>query len=219
MRPRRLYSETTKSECEALVRLLKGAALTGAHLEIGTAAGGTLKEMMSCYPTERRPKFVVIDTFTYFEQQKLAVEENLRSVGINPASVEFRVGYSWPQLRVAQSRGDHFAFIFIDANHGLKYVTRDLRWTRLLEEGGYVCLHDYAGHHPGVVLAVDRFLRRNPNYSLVSRIDSLVILRKNGPGGAPEISALDLFHATVASTVRRWWRSLRKRSCGTRRDC
>ncbi len=166
----RLSSETTGPEREALAQLLKDAALTGAHLEIGTAAGGTLKELMSCYPAESRPQFVVVDPFTYFERQRSAVEENLRSAGIDPADVDFRVGYSWAQLQTAQSRGDRFAFIFIDGNHDLKYVTQDLRWTRLLVDGGYVCLHDYSESFPGVILATDRFLRRNPNYSLVSHV-------------------------------------------------
>jgi len=44
-----LKSELSKAELQALSELLISSNLSGAHLEIGTAAGGTLVEIMKCY--------------------------------------------------------------------------------------------------------------------------------------------------------------------------
>jgi len=44
-----LKSELSKAELQALCELLTSSNLSGSHLEIGTAAGGTLVEMMKCY--------------------------------------------------------------------------------------------------------------------------------------------------------------------------
>ena len=49
---------------EAITALLRAADLKGPHLEIGTAAGKTLKAMMLAYNEGSRPPFVVVDPFT-----------------------------------------------------------------------------------------------------------------------------------------------------------
>src|SRR6056297_2502919 len=65
-----LSSECTESERGLIRRVLSEANLSGRHLEIGTAAGGTLKEMIGVYADrETCPQFVVIDPFTYFDDQ------------------------------------------------------------------------------------------------------------------------------------------------------
>ena len=114
---KRYEPETTALERQALCRLLKTAAISGPHLEIGTAAGATLAEMISSYSEPDRPKFVVVDTFEYFENQLEAVKENLAKVGADPETVEFRKGYSDELFRLASANGDSFGFIFIDGNH------------------------------------------------------------------------------------------------------
>ncbi len=208
---KRYEPETTALERQALCRLLKTAAISGPHLEIGTAAGATLAEMISSYSEPDRPKFVVVDTFEYFENQLEAVKENLAKVGADPETVEFRKGYSDELFRLASANGDSFGFIFIDGNHKMDFVTRDLRWTRLLQEGGWLCLHDYSPVHPGVMLAVDRFLRRNKNYVKVDQCDSLMIIKKDGPSDRNEIDQFDILHATCLSALLHWKRLIRKR--------
>lgn len=206
-----LESELTPAELAALVGAMRQAGLTGRHLEIGTAAGGTLKAMMTSYPPEGRPPFVVVDPFTYYPDQRAIVERNLRGAGIDPATVDFRVGYSWPLLAGALKSGERFSFIFIDGDHGTRGVTQDLMWTRLLDVGGLVCLHDYRRKFRGVAWATETFLRRNPNYTRVSMTESLVILRKDAPSATPEISRADLVAAAALQHVHRLQWSLDKR--------
>ena len=208
---KRYDPETTELERQALCRLLKTAAISAPHLEIGTAAGATLAEMMASYSDTDRPRFVVVDTFAYFENQLDAVKENLSSVGVNPDTVDFRKGFSDDLFRVASGNGDSFGFIFIDGNHKIDFVTRDLRWTRLLQPGGYLCLHDYSSIHPGVMLAVDRFLRKNKNYVMVEQADSLMIIKKNSLPERIEIDQFDILHSICLWVLLHWKRLIRKR--------
>jgi predicted O-methyltransferase YrrM len=78
------------------------------------------------------------------------VKNNLRGADIDPQYVDFRKDFSWPQLEVAMSANETFDFIFIDGQHDASYVMEDLRWTRLLNADGLVCLHDYKPKFPGV---------------------------------------------------------------------
>lgn len=206
-----LEAEMSPEESEALDRLLQDAKLSGQHLEIGTAAGGTLKRMMAIYPAAQRPQFVVIDTMKYFPDQFGIVKRNLESGGIDPATVKFRVGDSWSEFLAAERAQERFDFILIDASHKLNHVTRDLSWTRLLQPGGYVCFHDYSPKFPGVSEAVDRFLVRYPNYGRVALAGSLLILRKNAASASPEVTA---GHRIAAEIKNFFWQlggSVRKR--------
>jgi hypothetical protein len=87
----RTEAECTEAEIAAMVGAMSECKLTRAHLEIGAAAGGTLKRMLLGYPAAERPKFVVVDPLTYFPAQSEAVEANLASAGIDARSIEFRV--------------------------------------------------------------------------------------------------------------------------------
>jgi predicted O-methyltransferase YrrM len=210
----RTDSECTEAELGAVVRALAERRLSGAHLEIGTAAGGTLKRLMLAYPASERPKFVVIDPLTYFPDQRAAVEANLKSAGIDPATVEFRVAKSADALKSALRDQERFDFILIDGDHALRAVTADLRWTRLLAPGGFVCLHDYtpSAHVaiPGVKYALDRFLRRHPNYRLREVVGAMAIVQKLD-WGEPEINPATLARARLQQIALRWSHSLRKR--------
>ena len=79
-----LASEVPENELAALKAQLKRRRLKGSHLEIGTAAGGTLKELMRCYPNTARPRFVVVDPMRYFPDQLAIVRRNLASAGLDP---------------------------------------------------------------------------------------------------------------------------------------
>jgi predicted O-methyltransferase YrrM len=165
---------------------------------------------MLCY-ARPRPRFVVVDSFQYFPDQKEIVQTNLRSAGIDPAEVELRASKSEEALRSALEAGEQFAFVFIDANHQARHVIRDLRWAELLSVGGALCLHDYSARFPGVVWALDRFLRNNRNYRRVTLCNSLVILQKTSQGVDEEIGGLDVAIAEVLTQVHRLSRSFRKR--------
>jgi predicted O-methyltransferase YrrM len=205
-----MSSELAATELAALKSFLQSAHLKGRHLEIGTAAGGTLKELMLAYERPR-PRFIAVDTFRYFPNQREIVESNLKSAGLELAEVELRARSSEQALRAAIDAGERFDLIFIDANHEARHVIRDLRWAALLSEGGALCLHDYSPRFPGVVWAVGRFLGRNGNYRRVGLTDSLLILQKFSPDTDRIVGAFDTLIADVLSQVHRLRRSLRKR--------
>jgi predicted O-methyltransferase YrrM len=205
-----MSSELSVGELAALTGLLGSAGLKGAHLEIGTAAGGTLKELMLCYAPPR-PRFVVVDPFTYFPDQRAIVENNLRAAGIDPVDADFRRSLSEPALAAASEANERFDFIFIDANHDARHVIRDLRWARLLSPGGFLCLHDYSAKFPGVVWAVDRFLAKNSNYRRVAVHDSLIVIEKRTDTRIEEVSLRDTLLGDFLSQLHRLRRSARKR--------
>lgn len=206
-----LDAETTPAELRALVDLLRSERLGGRHLEIGTAAGGTLKELMSAYPAETRPAFSVVDPMTYFPDQMDVVRRNLAGRGIDPDGVDFRVSTSAKAAAEAAAAGDRFSFLFIDGDHSAVGVVTDLAWLRLLEVGGIACFHDVSEPNPGVRWAVGRFLAANRNYAVVDHVESLLIVRKTAPTTGAEVSWLDRWLAGPVKLTHKWRRSLAKR--------
>lgn len=187
----------TDEELALLEAILRREAFAGAHLELGTAAGGTLCRMLACLPRERG--FVVVDRMRYFDGQRESFERNLARHGVDRARVELRVASSARAFRAAAVRGERFDFVLIDAGHTLVDATRDLRWARLLAPGGIVCLHDVDDRwsHRGVRVALARFERRRPEYERVARAGTLVALRKTRAPRRRETDALDVAHATA----------------------
>ncbi len=206
-----LAAEVSENELAALKTLLKTRRLAGTHLEIGTAAGGTLKELMRCYPDAERPRFVVVDPMRYFPDQPAIVRKNLASAGLDPERVDFRVGRSWPEFQRAERAGERFAFMFIDGSHKIHHVTEDLAWTSLLEPGGVVCFHDYNRNFLGVVLPIDRFLARYRNYRVIEQVESLLIVEKTAASTADEIGAWDRLRARIINIFHQLQASARKR--------
>jgi SAM-dependent methyltransferase len=212
MRPSAINTESEfrPAELTALQALLSSAQLRGTHLEVGTAAGGTLKELLLCYAPPR-PRFVVVDSFRYFPRQKEIVADNLRSAGIDPADVDLRAADSESALAAAAAAGEQFDFILIDANHQARHVISDLRWAKLLRPGGYLCLHDYGPNFPGVRWATDRFLANNPNYRRVSLTVSLMVIQKTEMSRRNEVGGNDLVLGTILTLLHKFRHSVRKR--------
>ena len=190
-------AEMTEAQIEFLSGLIAGENLPGHHLEIGTASGITLAEMVRARPAQQGPAFVVVDNMRYFPDQLSVVRANLERRGVDPDRVEFRVGDSAEMFSAAQRAGDSFDFMVIDASHRIRKVTADLRWTRLLRPGGVVCMHDYGPQFPGVQRSVDRFLARHRNYERMGKVGSLLALRKSGSSQRREISASDRLWAAA----------------------
>jgi len=204
-----LASELADEELAALRDLLIKKAWKGKHLEIGTAAGGTLCAMIQA--ATHRPPFVVIDPMTYFEGQRQTVERNLREHGIDPADVSIRQARSWDALRAAKAAGERFDFIFVDGTHKFRYVIQDMHWAGLLNVGGVMALHDYLPVMPGVRWAADHFLRHNPNYKPVGLVHSLLLIEKVS---ADRGGAIKIMSGLQAAIVHGWLQisaSVRKR--------
>jgi predicted O-methyltransferase YrrM len=194
-----LASELSAAELAKLVAAMRDAGLSGWHLEIGTAAGGTLRELMRAYPAASRPRFVVVDPMTYFPGQLSIVRRNLASAGIDPGEVDFRISKSWPAFQVAERAGERYAFIFVDGSHKAHRVMQDVCWARLLVAGGLICFHDYSPRMPGVVFAVDRLMNSCPNYRIVDQCESLLVLQKTVADTSREVRSSDLLKARIAS--------------------
>jgi Methyltransferase domain/Glycosyl transferase family 2 len=72
------------------------------------------------------------------------------------------------------------ALLFIDGLHDYYNVSRDFRhFEPWVLGGGYIAFHDYADYYPGVKQFVNELIAL-PDFELVSRIQSLVIVRKIG---------------------------------------
>lgn len=188
-----LQSECSQQERDVLIGILRDNNLSEQHLEIGTAAGGTLKEMMGVYADrETKPKFVVIDPLTYFPNQREKIELNLRNSGLDPSQVDFCVGTSKDFLEAARATETQFDFIFIDGDHKHVPAMIDLQWVDMLRPGGFVCMHDYGPKFPGVIWAADYFLRKNPNIRRHAQAGTLLVMTKTGENLRPAVTSHDL---------------------------
>jgi predicted O-methyltransferase YrrM len=204
-----LTSEMTQPELDGLRDALSTRQRPGQHLEIGTAAGGTLCEMMRA--ATHRPRFVVIDTMTYFANQRETVEKNLLSHGLPLDQVEFRVMRSWDAFQDAIRAREAFDFILIDGTHKFRYVMQDLHWAGLLNPNGILALHDYTPRLRSVKWAADYFLANNRNYHRVALAGSLLILEKTAPDGPRGPNLLPDPVASLMHPLFQFENSVRKR--------
>jgi predicted O-methyltransferase YrrM len=208
-----LASEMTANEQQSLRDALTQHRLTGTHLEIGTAAGGTLCNILTHYRDSLNaplPPFLVIDPLRYFPDQLATVQNNLQRYGIDPDHPTF-LKTSSAQAFKDLSTAPELDFILVDGNHKVHYVAEDLRWARHLRLGGLLCLHDYGPKFPGVHLNVQRFLRRHSNYKVHSQADSLLILQKQSLSARLEISTLDRLWAKSLAPIFQLRASIKKR--------
>lgn len=206
-----LQPEMSAEELSALQQWLTSSDLRGRHLEVGTAAGGTLCFMLDCYAPERRPSFSVVDTMAYFPNQFDIVRDNLRQHGIAPEAVDFRVSRSSEAFERSAATGERFGFILVDASHKIRHVMADLRWLRLLEVGGLACFHDYGTSFKGVTWPLDRVLRNHPQFTRVGQAGSLLAIRRERESARREVNGLDQLWALAWSPVLQLELSLRKR--------
>lgn len=206
-----LEPEMTDEELSGLKSWLQTAGLKAGHLEIGTAAGGTLCFLMNQYAATDRPQFTVVDTMSYFADQMDTVKRNLTNHELAPGQIDFRVMSSDNAFAKAEADKDRFDFILVDASHKVRYVMNDLRWMRLLNVGGLACFHDYAPQFKGVRWPIDRFLRRNPHFTRVDQAGSLLCLRKEREAARPEVTGADRLWAWTCSPILQWDLSIQKR--------
>lgn len=196
-----LESEISSAEMNSLFEVLGGKNFQCTHLEIGTAAGGTLCQLNSFYDknTDNPPPFMVIDPLKYFPNQFETVCQNLENHKIDPERIKFLRSSSKEAFSSVRSNPPELDFILVDGNHKIRYVTEDLRWARFLRVGGILCAHDYTPSHPGVLVSLNRFLKKHKNYKIISHVDTLLIIEKNEvtPSGVLEISFWDRMWATV----------------------
>ena len=208
-----LDSELSTNELKHLLDILIHKNLKEIHLEIGTAAGGTLCKLMSTYREKFNfiPEFMVVDPLNYFPKQYEVILENLSKHRLKALFVDF-VKSSSNNAFLAFSRVPKpLDFILIDGNHKARYVIKDLRWAKYLNIGGILCLHDYGILQKGVKLTADRFLRKNPNYKVLKLVGQLLIIEKTAQTSVNEISFLDIYYSTFISLQLQFGKSLKNR--------
>ena len=206
-----LESECSEAERAALRDILLNSNFSATHMEIGTAAGGTLKELIGCYPSGKAPQFVVIDPLSYFPDQLSKIKENLTSAEIDLKLVDFWIGTTKDFINSKASESLELDFLFIDADHRHHPVLVDLAWAAKISKGGYVCFHDDRPKFPGVGWAIRRFLKKNNNFNLVSKVDSLVIVQKKVDSPAINISKFDIYEGATRWAFGRLLESLAKK--------
>jgi hypothetical protein len=206
-----LESELTNNELQFLLSSIGSDPKPGKHLEIGTAAGGTLWEMLRSFNDSNRPPFVVVDPMNYFPDQFRTVCENLKQHECDLDWVDFKISKSADSFVEAESNNERFDVIFIDGNHKIRYVTKDLRWSRLLNPNGLLLLHDYKPQFPGVWRSVNRFLNKYPHYSVIGQVENLVAIRKTGESFLKEVSAIDIIWANIWHPIYNLGASIKKR--------
>lgn len=208
-----LESEISDMERNGLFAVLKNLALKGTHLEIGTAAGGTLCEIYNFYKSTggKVPNFWVVDPMQYFPDQLNIVKKNLISHGVNLASIRFLESISSVAIKKAYIENPAFDFILIDGSHKRKYVTQDLIWTRFLKKGGILCAHDYSPRFPGVQKSIDLFLKKYKNYKLISVTESLIVIRKMDATKSSEITNMMMLTAAIGGFIQQISSSINKR--------
>jgi len=213
-----LASEITTEEMSFLLKMMTKVPRTGHHLEVGTAAGGTLWQMISAYADSARPPiFCVVDPMAYFPNQYNVVKKNLSDHGIDPNSVDFRVMPSQEALAEAKEQGETFDFIFIDAGHKVRDVMNDFSWSQLLNVGGMICLHDFCPKFRGVMMAAKRFLKKHPNYQVVGQAGTLLAMEKTAISKSPEVTFSDRLWALSLAPYLQLEPSIRKRFTGVTR--
>ena len=208
-----LDSELTGNELAHLIDILVHKKLKGIHLEIGTAAGGTLCKLMCSYREELHfcPEFMVVDPLKYFPNQYEKVLENLYIHNLASSSVEFVRSSSNDAFFAFSQTPRPLDFILIDGNHKANYVMKDLRWAKYLNVGGILCMHDYGMLQKGVKLTTDRFLGANPNYKILKKVDKLLIIEKIAQSHTEEVRFLDICYSSILSLKLQFEKSLHKR--------
>jgi len=204
----------TDAEVYSIKNAIKDSKLTGLHIEIGTAAGGTLCEILKCYQNELKvvpPQFVIIDPLTYFDDQYEKICLNLQNNGLSQDNIIFEKNKSSVAFRNLSAHACKIDFILIDGNHKINHFVGDLRFSRYLRAGGLLLIHDYSNNFKGVHSATNIFLDRYKNYEVLSHVDCLLILRKKSMSNSLEISPLDLLFAHFHNLLDQVLNSLRKR--------
>ncbi len=70
--------------------------------------------------------------------------------------------------------------LLIDDGHECEDVQRDTKvWSPSVKPEGYIVFHDYQTKHPGVVKAVNEWMKDNKEFTKVVSKNSLYVARKN----------------------------------------
>lgn len=207
-----LSSEMAPEEIYEILKFITLHKPKGTHLEIGTAAGGTLCQILKHYRYTLKldqPDFIVVDPLKYFDRQYEKICENFQNHSLSLDNIVFEKKTSNEAFR--EKRFSTLAFLLIDGNHKLNHFVDDLRYTRFLEENGLLIIHDYSEKFKGVQIATNIFLKRYTNYTILSRVKSLLVLQKNDRSKYNEITLMDRVVAHLLGLIIQIYKGFAKR--------
>jgi hypothetical protein len=205
-------SELDPISLQAILDLFERERFQSAHLEIGTAAGGTLKSMLKWYSNKGDiPEFHVVDPMTYFPNQLKIVKENIEKADLSLEGVFFHVGTSKEKYHLASEVVTSFDFILIDGSHKAHHVVWDLLWLSKLAIGGVVVFDDYQSGFNGVDLVVDRFLARRNDFKVIDQKGRALFVKRVGLSKRAMVSWKDIVLAKIMTPVFQIKASGRKR--------
>ena len=195
-------SELDPISLQAILDLFERERFRGAHLEIGTAAGGTLKSMLQWYSNKGDvPDFHVVDPMTYFPNQLNIVKKNIEKADLSLEGVSFHVGTSKERYHLDSAAVTSFDFILIDGSHKAHHVVWDLLWLSKLAIGGVVVFDDYQAGFNGVDFVVDRFLARRHDFKVIDQKGRALFVKRVGLSGRFMVSWQDLVLAKIMTPL------------------
>lgn len=205
-------SELDQISLQAILDLFERKRFRGAHLEIGTAAGGTLKSMLQWYSDKgKTPEFHVVDPMTYFPDQLNIVKANIERADLSLANVFFHVGNSREQYELASSMVTTYDFVLIDGSHKAHHIVWDLQWLSKLAIGGVVVFDDYHAGFDGVDLVVDRFLLSRNDFEVFDQKGRALFVKRVGLSNRSMVCRSDVMIAEIMAPLFQLKVSIRKR--------
>ena len=117
--------------------------------------------------------------FASFSQREFA-QKVLRDTGLEDRII-VKEGFS-KDFVSELGEVPHLSLLFVDAAHTYEGVKADLlAYSPMVDEGGYLALHDYnCPRWPGVKEAVDEFLADTETFTPVFLVDSMLVTRRKG---------------------------------------
>ena len=99
-----LSSECTLAERKCIADSIRTLSVGGNFLEIRTAAGGTLKEIINTSDDAKLLSNFLCLILTYFPDQLKKIQQNLSNSKIDPSRVEFWEGTTDSHLPIATEK-------------------------------------------------------------------------------------------------------------------
>jgi len=142
--------------------------------EVGVHSGLSTSYMLEAVPPA---VLYAVDSWDESVQEHRDAKATFLEITRGDAKCDVRPMHM-PSVDAAEMIGDRtLDMVFVDAGHGYKDVSADLRaWYGKVKPGGWLAGHDYAGWFPGVIHAVDEFcalqgleLQRGPGSTWFAR--------------------------------------------------
>jgi len=143
----------TQEDNEAIWKAANTMPVLGKAVEIGSAEG------QSTITIAQAQDYVQVHAIDMMPTANLMV--NLKAAEVNDRVIV----HPCKSEEAAKYWSTEIDFLFIDATHTAEAVTQDIElWTPHLKVGGYIAFHDYHKSHAGMIEAIDKAIKNNPDY-------------------------------------------------------